>query len=258
MGYIEEPLKPPTRNMYPRLAIPSQHYSSTVHPPPDPFHNKNPGPGEYRPQFASVQGFRLSPAWTVPPVSFWRQVQHPLNPSVYSIGKMTWDGRGVQPFQPESEELQFRAKSRGPGSVLQPSEMHRALTPGPSLPPFFRRSVSSPAVQPVSQLVQNNWSQDGSRLSHYRKTMEVVGVRRSARRAAVPTGQCHSTEETFAKYHPALMLPDPTSKLSGKLRVGSGRRGVDSLGESASNRGSSSRSGRSTGSTAHAPFLNKS
>ena len=91
-------------------------------------------------------------------------------------------------------------------------------------------SVPALAVKPVHKLIPKVWSDDGSKLSKYRRTMELTGERMSSRSSRVATPQVahsfSSLEESFARFHPALMLPDPSllstaRSLAGSLRAGS-------------------------------------
>jgi hypothetical protein len=67
-------------------------------------------------------------------------------------------------------------------------------------------SVPALPVKPVHKLVPKVWSDDGSKLSKYRKTMELCGERMSTRSSRVPTPQVRATapHAPCATRHPAV------------------------------------------------------
>jgi len=54
-------------------------------------------------------------------------------------------------------------------------------------------SVPALPVKQVRKLIPKVWSEDGSKLSKYRKTMELCGERMSTRSSRVPTPQVRSS-----------------------------------------------------------------
>jgi len=177
-------------------------HTSSRHPPSDARYNRNPGPVEYFPRYNYVHGYRTQPSWTIPPIQYWRHTQHPETGG-FVPGSITWNGGKVQRLE--------RHKTHDP---LDPRGDENA-----PLPPFFRMSVPAYKNPPLDSKVRTTWSADGTRLSRYRKTMEVVGQESGRRRAPIPTPQVNSKDEFMSKYHPHLMLPDPALVTNPRLRA---------------------------------------
>lgn len=249
----------PVRVPHPRLQMPMSLHVQAAHPPPDPYLSHTPGVGEYDPKYTYLADFPNAPHVTIRKDETWRTASYPDGTKRFSE-KLSYMGRAAHPpseivryevAPPKPMKPKPPPPSLGPGSEQlheRPvdakqvwslvygrwtrSDAVAPFLPGPldpPLPAFFRSSVPALPVKQVRKLIPKVWSEDGSKLSKYRKTMELCGERMSTRSSRVPTPQVehsfNSLEESFARFHPALMLPDPSLLCRARDTAGSSKAG---------------------------------